>query len=82
MDKAGRMIVTGVLGEETRYRYRVRVTIGKAEFGAVGAVATGLDRVLIGRDLINLWRLVLDGQNEAFDIDPWSMDPRDISVWP
>lgn len=35
--------------------------------------------VLIGRDLINLWKMMLDGERNEGKFDIWSTDPADVS---
>lgn len=58
--------------------YFVHVTIGSITFELLKVISEDQPYVLIGRDLINLWHLKLDGENLIGDIVPWSTDPTDV----
>lgn len=58
--------------------YFVHITIGETKFELMEVVALDKDCVLVGRDLINLWTLTLDGKNELGNIDIWSNKPNDV----
>jgi len=62
----------------THYRYFVSIQIGDIKFNSFEVVAMPRDNVLIGRDLINLWKLKLDGKSEIYTIEPWSINPDDV----
>ena len=58
--------------------YFVKITIGTTQFELLKVIATNRDNVLLGRDIIHLWKLELDGQNRIGKIDIWSTDPKDV----
>ena len=57
--------------------YLVHIKIGEIKFDLMEVVALNRDDVLVGRDLINLWTLVLDGKNKFGEIKVWSNKPND-----
>jgi len=65
-------------GRKRRNTYDVYLTIDSIDFDLVQVTATPRDNVLIGRNLINLWYLKLDGQNLTGELIPWSTDPSDV----
>lgn len=58
--------------------YFVYVTIGNTKFDLMKVISDDRDNVLLGRDIINLWSLELDGQNSSGQITPWSTDPNQV----
>lgn len=71
--------VFGPFGDTRVSTYVISVTIGPVSFRPLEAIPTELNHVLIGRDLINLWTMTLDGKSETGEIVHWSIDPRDVS---
>lgn len=67
---------TGV--ESTHYNYFVSIEIGGIKFDSFEVVAIPKGYVLLGRDLINLWNLEIDGESETYAIEPWSTNPDDL----
>lgn len=61
------VVVRGLFESKFKYRYVVDVTVGGMEFKSVRVIAAG-GEALIGRNLINRWRMTLDGRNEALEI--------------
>ena len=58
--------------------YFVYIKIGETKFELMEVVALDRNYVLVGRDLINLWTLTLDGKNKLGNIDIWSNKPNDV----
>lgn len=58
--------------------YDIYVEIGQSKFGLLRVISEARSNVLIGRDLINLWLMKLDGENQLGEIIPWSTDPEDV----
>ena len=58
--------------------YFVSIQIGDVKFDRFKVVAIPIDYVLVGRDLINLWNLKIDGESQTFSIEPWSTNPDDV----
>jgi len=60
--------------------YFVYVKINSTKFGLL-EIMSKPDRlrpnVLVGRDLINLWKMTLDGENKLGTFDVWSTDLKD-----
>ena len=74
----GKIKVSDVNGNSfIRKTYDVFIQIQSIRFDLVSVVATPRDNVLIGRNLINLWEMKLDGQNHKGEIIPWSTNPDD-----
>ena len=70
LKKTGETIVKAVNGTETtHFRYFVSIQIGNVKFGNFEVVAMPKEYVLLGRDLINLWNLEIDGKNETYTIE-------------
>ncbi len=67
--------VNGIL--TTHLNYFVSIQIGNIKFDSFEVVAMPRNYVLLGRDLINLWNLQIDGKNETYTIEPWSTNPED-----
>lgn len=66
-------------GTQTREdMYFVYIGIGETKFELMEVVALDKNYVLVGRDLINLWTLILDGKNKVGDISVWSTKPNDV----
>jgi predicted aspartyl protease len=71
--------VQGVNGDPVpRDTYDVHIKIGNVKFELLQVIALPRDNVLIGRDLINLWHLTLDGKTLQGEIKPWSNNPADV----
>lgn len=77
---AGAVGIRGVAGREVFGRYCAGLTIGGVEFKPISAVAMPRDTALIGRNMINLWRMTLDGKMETIDIEEWTRDPDAIAA--
>ena len=60
--------------------YFVYIKIGETKFELMEVVALDRNYVLVGRDLINLWTLTLDGKNKLGNIDIWSNKPNDVYI--
>ena len=58
--------------------YFVKITIGTIQFELLKVIASNRNNVLLGRDIINLWELELDGQNRIGKINAWSTDPKNV----
>lgn len=56
--------------------YFVKITIGTIQFELLKVIASDRNNVLLGRDIIHLWKLELDGQNRIGKIEVWSTDPN------
>lgn len=54
----------------TYAEYRVNIKIGDALYEYVSVIATQRNDVVIGRNVINLWRMRLDGLNLTGKITP------------
>ena len=79
LKKTDETIVKTVTGTESiHYNYSVRIEIGSIKFDSFEVVAMPKEYVLVGRDLINLWKLEIDGKSETYSIEPWSTNPDDI----
>lgn len=79
LKKTGESDVAGVQGPvSVRNNYFVSVEIGSIKFDGLTVIAMERETVLIGRDLINLWRMELDGKSETYTIEPWSTNPNDV----
>ncbi len=79
LKKTREAIVKSVSGMESEhFNYFVAIQIGGIKFDRFEVVAMPKDYVLLGRDLINLWKLKIDGQAETYSIDPWSTNPDDV----
>ena len=65
-------------GRRRRSTYDVFIKIGTIQFDLLQVSANPRDNILIGRDLINLWNLKLDGQTQTGELIPWSTDPNDV----
>ena len=57
--------------------YFASIKIGHTVFSKLLVMSMQKEYALLGRDLINLWQLNIDGQNMAFTIEPWSTNPND-----
>ncbi len=60
-----------------RDTFHVRIKVGSEEYGLLKATTNNKSYVLLGRNLINLWKLILDGENTQGEIIPWSTNPND-----
>jgi len=81
LKKTDETIVKSVTGmETTHYNYSVSIEIGGIKFDSFEVVAMPKDYVLLGRDLINLWKLEIDGKTETYAIEPWSTNPDDVCM--
>ena len=78
LKETGEVELKGVNSSRICKTYDVFVKIGEIEFDLLQVVATERNNVLIGRDLINLWQMNLDGENEIGEINPWSTDPSTL----
>ena len=79
LKKTRETIVKSVSGMESEhFNYFAAIQIGEIKFDCFEVVAMPKDYVLLGRDLINLWKLKIDGQTETYSIDPWSTNPDDV----
>ncbi len=79
LKKTGETIVKSVSGMKSKhFNYFVAIQIGEIKFDRFEVVAMPKNYVLLGRDLINLWKLKIDGQTETYSIDPWSTNPDDV----
>lgn len=58
--------------------YHVHITIDGIKFELLEVIARKRETVLLGRDIINLWEMNLDGKNCIGDINPWSTNPADV----
>ena len=75
----GKIVIRTATGMESRhYTYFVDVRICDVRFDQLKVIAMPREYVLLGRDLINLWRLDIDGESETYSIEPWSTSPRDV----
>lgn len=78
LEETGKIWVKDVNGGRVRRStYDVFIKIGTMEFDLMRVSATPRDNVLIGRNLINLWNLKLDGQTRTGELIPWSTNPDD-----
>ncbi len=79
LKKTRETVVKTVSGmESTHYNYFVSIQIGNIKFDRFEVVAMPKEYVLLGRDLINLWKLEIDGEFETYSIEPWSTNPDDV----
>ena len=79
LKKTRESVVKTVSGaESTHYNYFVSIQIGNIQFDRFEVVAMPKKYVLLGRDLINLWKLEIDGKTETYSIEPWSTNPDDV----
>ncbi len=79
LKKTGESVVRTVSNmESTHYNYFVSIQIGNIQFDGFEVVAMPKEYVLLGRDLINLWKLEIDGKTETYSIEPWSTNPDDV----
>lgn len=58
--------------------YFVQITISTTQFDLLKVIADDRPNVLLGRDIIHLWKLELDGQNRIGQINVWSTDPNNV----
>ena len=73
------VVIRTATGMESRhYSYFVSIQIGGVMFDRFEVIAMPREYVLVGRDLINLWRLDIDGESETYSIEPWSTNPNDV----
>lgn len=60
---------------QERDTYYVHIKINSTIFEYVEVADFGeRDNVLIGRNILNLWRMNLDGQSHTGEFTPWSLD--------
>ena len=79
LKKTRETVVKTVSGmESTHYNYFVSIQIGSVKFDRFEVVAMPKEYVLLGRDLINLWKLEVNGETETYSIEPWSTNPDDV----
>ena len=71
------LVMTADGAEKTFHNYFISIAINGIKFESFEVIAMEKEYVLLGRDLINLWKLVIDGESETFTIEPWSTDPDD-----
>ncbi len=67
-------------GEEIKevVAYSVLLKIGPFEFDPIKAISSeGRKTVLLGRDLLNLVKMSLDGKTKSGEIIQWSKNPED-----
>ena len=62
------------------YNYFISIEIGGIKFDSFEVVAMPKEYVLLGRVLINLWKLEIDGKSETYAIEPWSTNPDDLKA--
>lgn len=81
LNYTGDVPISGVNGEGEYETYGAYIEIKgiKFDFFEVVAIPRIEGDVLLGRDLINLWKLEIDGKNKRFTIKPWSTNPADAS---
>ena len=63
--------------------YFVYVRFGTERIGLLEVISQDDDKmseVLFGRDLINLWKMTLDGSTYNGDFNIWSNNPVDVNV--
>lgn len=63
---------------QDRDSYFIKITIGTTQFELLKVIVDNRDNVLLGRDIIHLWKLELDGQNRIGEINAWSTDPKNV----
>ncbi len=54
----------------TVFTYAVRLTIGELTIPHLEVILTGLDFVVVGRDVLNRLYLLLNGPEQTFDLQP------------
>ena len=81
LKRTGGKIIIRTANEQTIEcnRYFVSVQIGHIKFERLRVITMPKDYALIGRDLINLWKLELDGKSKIYTIEPWSTNPEDVN---
>ena len=57
--------------------YHVNIKINELVYKRIRVIATERSIALIGRNLINLWQMKLDGKNLTGKFTSWSTDVRD-----
>ena len=68
---------SSILRATPRDTYHVRIKVGPNEYGPLKAITGNRSYVLLGRNLLNLWKMELDGENTRGKIIPWSTNPSD-----
>ena len=79
LEPTGKIPIRGVNNIESELdTYFVSIEIVGTEFKGLIVAGYDEDEALIGRDLINLWRLEMDGYRNTVTIEPWSRNPSDL----
>lgn len=78
MVESGVAKIEGVTGHREAVTYEVDISTCGVVFRSVTVVSLPRAEALIGRDLLNLCHVTLDGRNEAFEIAPWSTSTLDL----
>lgn len=55
----------------------VSIQIKDIKFNHLPVLAMPREYALLGRNLINLWNLNVNGESKTFTIEPWSTNPDD-----
>lgn len=76
----GTAYIAGAFSTRRVYTYAADILVGGIKFKSLKVFPLNHEAVLIGRNLINLWVLTLDGKNKVFDIDAWSTSAQDASA--
>ena len=70
--------LAGIGGPLSAPAYMISLSINGTVFEKILAAGfEGEARMLIGRNVINLWDLHLSGRTRKFTLEPWSTDARD-----
>lgn len=66
----GKKNVRGAIGEATQLTtYFVNLKLAKCRFPDIEVIAINSDYAIIGRDIINSYRIVLDAPNGEWEVD-------------
>ncbi len=81
INEASTVKAKGFDSEQKEYdTYYIHVKINNIIFGLMEVLSRPRKNVLVGRDLINLWKMKLDGQNRTGEAEVWSTNPVDASL--
>ena len=80
LKQSGTVRASGFGSPQQEYdSYVVNIKINGTMYKYVKVITRIRPNILIGRDLINLWRMKLDGQNHTGEFAPWSTRVSDAS---
>ena len=78
LQSAGKIMLGGISGAVLSPKYLINMTVGSTVFRGIIAAGSQTEmRMLIGRNVINLWDLHLSGRARSLVLEPWSTNAQD-----